>query len=176
MKRKIFIVLFFFAGLMLANAQTLLTISGHITNDVNGAPIIDHEVSITIQDGGYMYNNFVYTDNNGFYVDSVAVSSQGEAEIGTYDCEQLYHSQTLSWSPNNMNIIADFVICDDTIPDCENFFTYTTIDNLTFTFTGEVIPQASADYSWDFGDGTYATGQEVTHTFEPNGAVDFYTV
>ncbi len=51
--------------------------------------------------------------------------------------------------------------------DCENFFEYSTEDNITFTFFGEAIPPAFY-YEWDFGDGQTGTGQIIEHTFNPN--------
>ncbi len=60
--------------------------------------------------------------------------------------------------------------------DCWNNFTATTNDYLTYTFTGEVFPPTNATYEWDFGDGTYGTGQNVTHTFDPVGGIQYYLV
>jgi len=51
--------------------------------------------------------------------------------------------------------------------DCENWFWYESEDNITFNFTGESFPVPADSYSWDFGDGTTASGQQVTHTYDP---------
>lgn len=59
--------------------------------------------------------------------------------------------------------------------DCENYFTYTTNDYITYEFTGEVSPQGNATYEWDFGDGYTASGKTVTHTFE-TGGINMYMV
>lgn len=59
---------------------------------------------------------------------------------------------------------------------CTNSFTATTNDFLTYAFSGEVYPPATTTYEWDFGDGTYGTGQNVTHTFDPVGGISSYLV
>lgn len=59
--------------------------------------------------------------------------------------------------------------------DCVNWFSYSTDDDWTFTFTGNVLPQLPSIFLWDFGDGTTGTGQQTTHIFEPSG-IAFYTV
>ncbi|MCD4746850.1 MAG: PKD domain-containing protein [Bacteroidales bacterium] len=179
--RKILLIIILLISTVLVRSQDMLHIDGLVTNIVSGEPVVNHEMHIIIDSVGinFSYYNIVLTDDNGYYFDEILIPAsitQGILEVGTYDCEQQYHKQLLSWDTNNMYLTADFVICDDTIPDCENFFTYVTGDSLTFTFIGEVIPPDSASYIWDFGDGTTDTGQEVTHTFEPNGTVDFYTV
>jgi len=52
--------------------------------------------------------------------------------------------------------------------DCENFFTYENLGDNTFTFYGESTPDPADYYFWDFGDGSYAEGQQVTYSFGPN--------
>jgi hypothetical protein len=64
--------------------------------------------------------------------------------------------------------------------DCFNYFYFEQSDSTTFTFTGEAYLNngtfsGDTEYFWDFGDGTTATGQTVTHYFQPNPA-DYYTV
>lgn len=52
--------------------------------------------------------------------------------------------------------------------DCFNWFDYYQ-DDLTFTFSGYVFSNLPADYTWEFGDGVSATGQQVVHTFDQSG-------
>ncbi|PKO97639.1 MAG: hypothetical protein CVU14_10255, partial [Bacteroidetes bacterium HGW-Bacteroidetes-9] len=54
---------------------------------------------------------------------------------------------------------------------CENYFEAYTNDGNTYSFSGYVMSGVPADYYWDFGDGSTATGQQVTHTFQFAGTV-----
>lgn len=60
---------------------------------------------------------------------------------------------------------------------CSNYYTYEQTDSNTFIFNGIVYynngiiyPDSSTVYSWDFGDGTFGSGQTVTHYFQQNPA------
>lgn len=57
---------------------------------------------------------------------------------------------------------------------CNNFFEAMTNDGLTYVFNGHLVSGAPASYVWNFGDGSTGYGQQITHTFQPNGQV--YTV
>lgn len=67
-------------------------------------------------------------------------------------------------------VSCSYVSCQEVfiyIPSpCENYFTAITNDGNTYTFAGYLISGAPANYYWDFGDGTTAMGQQVTHTFQ----------
>jgi PKD repeat protein len=49
---------------------------------------------------------------------------------------------------------------------CENYFDAITNDGSTYQFNGFLLNGGAAEYLWNFGDGTTATGQQVTHTFQ----------
>lgn len=51
--------------------------------------------------------------------------------------------------------------------DCMNSFWYETWNNIDFAFIGQSEPAANF-YYWDFGDGTFGSGQTATHTYGPN--------
>ena len=57
----------------------------------------------------------------------------------------------------------------DTLPGpCHNDFQYLQVNNLTVDFFGMAIPPSSS-YTWDFGDNTVGTGQNVSHTYAAPG-------
>ncbi len=58
--------------------------------------------------------------------------------------------------------------------DCENAFMYTTNDGYTFAFTGTASSPNPVSYFWDFGDGSYGEGQNVTHTYPPDPPLFMY--
>jgi PKD repeat protein len=81
---------------------------------------------------------------------------------------------TISDSMNTCtSTITEYVQVGQTVVGCENYFYYFFQDSLTAEFTGFLIDSmyTALSYEWDFGDGTYGTGQTVTHTFSmnPNG-------
>ncbi len=157
---------------------TLLNVSGHVTDDVTGAPIQNHLVVVSVTGGGALLDYELYTNDAGFYQgDSVFVDSQGMVIATTYDCVGEPHMHEEFFNPGNYTFVFDFAICGDSIPptDCENFFWFETMDNLTFDFMGEAVPMPADAYSWDFGDGSTANGQQVSHTYDANNG-GFYTV
>ena len=68
------------------------------------------------------------------------------------------------------------VLANPTGGDCESDFTYSSNDLLTFDFEGYMLDTSlqAASYHWDFGDGTWGSGQFITHTYQPTGTT-FYT-
>ena len=140
--------------------------------------------------GGNCQANFEYTIDSvptGNYVVQFTDLSIGDPTSwmwdfgdGTFSNEQnpehIYYNQGIYnvclTIMDSSNYCFD-TYCEDIIlggggGDCENWFWYTTNDNITFDFTGEVIPAGPADYFWDFGDGTTGNGQTITHTYDPN--------
>lgn len=96
-------------------------------------------------------------------------------QSGTYQvCLTIATNDT---SCNDMICYSVLVSNDTTITNCENYFTYNTNDSLTYNFNGYMVDSLnslSVDYTWDFGDGSTANGQYVTHTYL-QGGVNMYT-
>lgn len=155
-----------------------LSVTGHIFDMNSGEPIDNHGVTVVITGNG-LINTYEFISNElGYWgSDSIIASSQGTVNALTYDCNEQPFEFLENYSPTLNNFIFDFYICQDTIPnnDCENWFQYVTNDSLTFQFSGNVFPDGPAEYYWDFGDGTFGSGQAITHMFEPSG-VNFFSV
>ena len=65
---------------------------------------------------------------------------------------------------------CDYVVTGGGNTGCENYFIYRSEEPYTLTFEGYLMNgQYAQFYSWDFGDGTYGSGQTVTHTYNPQG-------
>jgi len=60
----------------------------------------------------------------------------------------------------------DIVVGNGGGGDCENFFSYETLNMIDFTFTGESLPVPANYYFWNFGDGYTGEGQTVLHTYD----------
>ena len=77
---------------------------------------------------------------------------------------------TFSYNPNNDSCVAESiqeVWINNSGSDCENLFDFESVNNIDYTFFGEAFPMPAEEFFWNFGDGTTANGQVVTHTFNP---------
>jgi PKD repeat protein len=70
---------------------------------------------------------------------------------------------------------CELVYLNGTGGDCLNWFTYETFNYLDYAFMGQSVPFPADYYYWDFGDGSYGTGQDVLHSYGPNTG-DYVTV
>ncbi len=169
MKKLLSSILFLFMIVSSVISQdTLLNVSGYITDEATGSPVINHPVLVTVTGGGMTINHEFFTNNYGFYGSgSFYAPSQGLAQTTTFDCLGLPHTQEAYYNPGNYSLNFDFIICADSLPqgDCYNWFTYETPNNIDFTFIGESEPIAD-EYFWDFGDGTTGYGQQVNHSYD----------
>ncbi len=157
-------------------------ISGTVTTDSTGSPIVNHEVTIfadSSNSSGFFYYTSVMTNPNGFYEVNVPnVPDTGGVtafHVRTWDCLNILHD-TIVYS-NNTPITVNFVICYIAPPDCQANFVYysDSTSNLTFHFydtsthTGDITSR-----SWNFGDGSpLDTTYDPWHTYANPG---IYTV
>lgn len=159
-------------------------LNGQVMNDQTNAGEPNHAVYFMVNDsmGGYIYDT-VFTGNNGYYGDTLYINSitQGSVQFSTADpCTGNMHYAYQYFSPPfPQDMTQDFLLCEQAPPQgCENFFTYTSSGQFSFDFNG-FFPDTSLMFpyywEWNFGDGTTASGQNVSHTF-PSGDSTSYTV
>lgn len=160
-------------------------ISGTVTSDSTGSPIVNHEVTVfadSSNSSGFIYYTSVLTNANGIYEVNVPnVPDTGlvtEFHVRTFDCMNILHD-TLVYS-NNTPITVNFVICYSPPPGCEAHYVAYPDSSSGFmmhfydtsTHTGDII-----SWLWNFGDPSSGTNnistlQNPTHIF-PAGT---YTV
>ena len=90
-----------------------------------------------------------YFENQGIYTVCLNISNSMDSCFSTY-CEDIY-------------------VFNDTIIGCDTWYEYE-ITNRMVDFQAYHEGQTNTiEYSWSFGDGTYDTGSNVSHTFSEDG-------
>ena len=133
------------------NADILTIYNG----DDDSAPATTYSGPNTASPGFVAADNATGCLTINFTSDNAASSSGWEAEISCYEpCQDITGSidSTIPAADTDGNIL----VCPGGQVD---FF-----GSGTFSNSG-----ADATYTWDFGDGASATGQNVTHVFEESG-------
>ena len=175
MKKLLPPILFLFMTLS-SMSQVFVSVHGTITNTENGNPIPNHAVSIAIDStAGWYYYNIVYTNNSGFYVDTVQVpsGSQGLLFIRTTDCHNYLHEQILNYNPGNLNFTSDFQICNEFSPCQAAFAAYPDSNALySYRFIDQSLGNITS-WNWNFGDGQSSILQNPSHVYSQPG---MYTV
>ncbi|HSN50724.1 MAG TPA: hypothetical protein VLR52_05785, partial [Bacteroidales bacterium] len=95
--KKLILLLLLCPFFLHSMAQNDLKIFGQITNIANGNPVVNQQVIILLDSNntpGYpnFYYNQVYTDNYGYYRDTIYFSTgipNGVLWIYTYDCNMV---------------------------------------------------------------------------------------
>jgi Secretion system C-terminal sorting domain/Carboxypeptidase regulatory-like domain len=117
--KRLFQLLFFLALSLSLTAQTYnVNISGTVT-DANGDPVEGVDVAVVIatnpNGAGFFYSNFLQTNANGFYEDSIEVPDsipQGNLLVEMADCDSNLVSQTFGFGMGGgNNFTADFDWC-----------------------------------------------------------------
>jgi PKD repeat protein len=179
------IIMFTLTGLQIIGqvnaSRNTLYITGQLTNDVNGAPIPDHNIYITSDpesSPGFEYYAVTKTDMNGFYYDTLVTTlNDGAMKIYTYDYENevregVFHFR-FYWE-DDFHLFGDLMIHDP--------FTSTAIqanfnaepDSLEESPLEICFQDLSSGYGiqywlWDFGDGNYSTEQNPRHHYSGKG-------
>ncbi len=163
----LFSALIFSIGAM---AQYTVSVSGEVTAEENGEPLPGYEVLIMTSQGNDSATIInVYTNEGGIYNASFEAEGEGgTVTVSVFDCENEQESETLNYTPGNNNLVADFEICTESEDSCESEFEAVPAGGLTMIFYAE-SEAPNPSFTWEFGDGTGATGAVVEHTFAYEG-------
>lgn len=159
--------------------QNYIYLSGQLTNIENGAPIKGHAVYIessSESSGGMNYYLAAYTDEYGFFSDTIATPSlDGSFVIYTYDensgeylKEEYYR---FNWA-SEYNMLTELAIADSaSLTDFQaNFESIKNEDDsLNIYFSDETIGEDIVSWLWEFGDGTSSTLRNPDHNYEHPG-------
>lgn len=178
-KKFTLLLLLFLAGIAHSFAQQpYVVLSGHVTNQQTGEPVIGQAMYISSDSLNFPgYFNEVFTDESGFYTDNIPYS-QGTAPafitVSTSDCNGVMIAMCAVILPGAQQTVLDFSICGTSGQGCSASFRYIHASNdlLTLSFTDEsfAAPGAIIDsWFWDFGDGATSTDQNPVHTYSESG-------
>lgn len=145
-------------------------VRGKVYNDQNGSPIRNHAVEIAAMSLGY--SNTRYTDNDGWYSDTIPGAGPGHTiVVSTLDCHQVIHTQSFLSIPTVVTI--NFAICDSVVPvECHALFT-PVLDSLnrepnSFRFFDQSSGSPNHWY-WTFGDGSTSLERNPQHKYNSSG-------
>jgi PKD repeat protein len=175
MKKIFFLIALWMITLPLL-AQNVVSVSGVVTDINTGAPLASYPVVLYSDSAaGTVYSNLVYTNPNGFFQDSIAMSpsaSSGIINVSVTDCQQYTHTQSLLYSPGNMSFTVSFSICSAPSGCVAGFYFTNAGSPLTLNFFDQSIG-GNGIMAWDFGDGTTSDLPNPIHEFPAAG---YYTV
>ena len=88
------------------------------------------------------------------------------AQEGNYEvCLSISNTEDSCYS----TYCQEIYVFNDSTEDCMGYFTYN-IGGLTADFAGYIDnDQQGAEFTWEFGDGTTGSGQQVSHTYSEEG-------
>ena len=117
--KKILLQILFLVLVIPAMSQSLVSISGTVTDTATGNPIPNQAVFISNDSaGGWIYYQTVYSNSIGFFQDTVPVplNSLGTLFVRTIDCLNNQHQTVLNYSPANLSFTVNFLICHTPSP------------------------------------------------------------
>jgi PKD repeat protein len=163
------------------NQKYNIYLIGQLTNDANGAPLKNYKVAIesdTNNQQSFYYYRLVYTDNEGYFYDTITTNQQkGTLHVYTYDYLDQRHDTTVhyrfQWSDNNF-LFANFILpAPPIINVIQANFSYqknpSGQNSMEYQFTDLTESNSIVGWHWEFGDGKYSNVQHPIHTYEEPG-------
>ena len=182
MKRFLFLVGFLFLVLSTSatNKMYRLIVSGQVINKNHDLPIANHKVVIKIfnaRDNQPNYSNEVFTDNDGFFCDTIKTSNtKGQVHLFTHDQYQIRYDTVLYFRFFRMksaNLLATFKInmpYNSGLLDVR--FVYRQKqggDKFAYKFFDITDCHNIIERTWDFGDGTCSFEESPEHNYQKTG-------
>lgn len=166
------------------NENNYIYLSGQITNIENGTPIAGHPVFIKSNpefNGGFNYFLALYTDEFGFFYDTIStVAGKCSLIIYTYDVNNEEYQKVeffrFLWSSEHY-LNTEIVIFDpgsvaDFQANFESIKDTITFDPLNYFFIDESMGESIVSWYWDFGDGSTSPDRNPEHLFSEPGIYD----
>jgi PKD repeat protein len=169
------LVLILVMGLGVQAQNNLLVISGQVTDSLSGTGIPFFPLFITVSNAspGFSYNNYIFTDGQGNYTDSIVVPGFpiDSVLIANHSCtgNGLVRVQEFLNVTGNINHNITLCTGSSTGPACSALF---------FTNPSPVNPNEIRfwpvngnyqSYQWDFGDGNTSTQANPGHIYSNPG-------
>ena len=171
MKKHIFSIVLSLISLMMYAQTYDVTITGIVTDEITGNPVIGQDIYIYADTAGFTYFNTIITSDGGYYEDIIPVpmGSQGVIEVSTMSCGAII-TQTDFFSQNSSQLFLDFQICTNPSGnDCQAmYYYYPGFDPLSIQFIDDSWGNIDS-WHWDFGDGTTSNEQDPLHFFSQQG-------
>lgn len=149
------------------SAYSQLVINGQVRDNNTLVGVPSHQVTI-VGDTTYLstsvYSNTIYTDNQGFFSDTVALlTGPSKYYIITLDCNQNpVIDSVFSAFPASVSID----ICTGGINMCiSDFVAYYDSANYQLIHFYNLSSSNSTSYLWNFGDGNYAVAKHPDHQY-----------
>lgn len=169
MKRILTLMLILFT--LVANAQIVATVSGHVMLEGTTLPVPNHEVLITMMSNDSTIGGIttvMLTDAEGFYSFCGTIEGNyGTLQATVETCNGYTTGQVANISSNSQNIfVFDFYVCESN--GCQAAFTYNQIGDTEYQFINQSTGQ-NLNYSWSFGDETYSYEENPIKAYTYNG-------
>lgn len=160
MKKIILLSAFLCLNVML-QAQIMVFVQGYVKDSATGNAIANHMVIIRSDSSNpgttYPYYSTVYTNTNGFYLDTVPLptgTTQWACIISTFDCINNLIAYNGAFGGGTTLIQHDFLICSNSNPSAPTAITggATGITQTSAMLNGSVNPNSAQTYvEFEFG-------------------------